>query len=432
MPRRSGLICGLCLATVALLGCAAEDKRPERSLTDAGAPPADASGPRADAMEPIVVAADAAPRDAAAVAADASAGFADAAAPLVPDAGALVDVETDQRFRDLRPEFLDYFWNNLNSARWKQWHPGAHEAFVWTSAPAQPGDLGAELGAAYQAQVMLGGAAHDLRVRYVDSGLPQYEVTFEGAMAAEVWLDGAGPLRLVVQYQQEQDDVHVKQRWQLPAGADQAAWRAYLEERMTTLAAFIREPFQREYVEQEITKRGSFQVTTTGLDFDIVVMQDIRKLTPQMVDWWWDNMGETERYRHWHPTAHQSFTWTTPPKNASDLRYDVGSAQKIVEVIGESTTLNITWLDPAQVPLMRTYTNFLYGQTNLDGTPFGGFLVHEYEALPQGGGIRMKSTFRLPWLAGDPFAKALGEHCIQEMQFLQYYLPRLFAKEFKP
>jgi hypothetical protein len=155
------------------------------------------------------------------------------------------------------------------------------------------------------------------------------------------------------------------------------------------------------------------------------------KVTTQMVDWWWDNMGGTDRYRHWHPTAHQKFTWTMPPKNANDLLYDVGSMQQVVEVIDASSTLDIGWLDPKMVPIPLTYPHYLYGSTNLNGTPFRGFLVREYDAFP-GGGITMKSTFRVPPIGGEAFARALGRHCIQEMQFLQYYLPRLFAREYRP
>jgi hypothetical protein len=109
----------------------------------------------------------------------------------------------------------------------------------------------------------------------------------------------------------------------------------------------------------------------------------------------------------------------------------VGAVQEIVEVIGDPQTLDIGWLDPAMVPVPLTYDHYVYGSTMLGGTPFGGFLLHEYVAN-DGGGITMKSTFRLPSLAGMPFAEALAAHCTQEMQFLQYFVPALFAAEYHP
>jgi hypothetical protein len=198
----------------------------------------------------------------------------------------------------------------------------------------------------------------------------------------------------------------------------------------------VRDWFQKQYVETELMKRGKTTITTVGegltAEYQLVIEQPIGKLTPDMMDWWWDNIKDTMRYHRWHPTAHQMFTWTTRPKNEMDLEYDVGAVQQIVEVIGSATTLNIQWLDPSMVPVPLTYDHFVYGSTMLDGLPFGGFLLHEYASQPDGGGIVMKSTFRIPTLAGMEFANALAAHCVQEMQFLQYFVPGVFAAEYHP
>lgn len=338
------------------------------------------------------------------------------------------ELETEQLLRGMRPEFFDYFWNNLDAARFARWHPDAHASFAWTRAPKVPGDLKAEVDASYTATVAVGGARHALTVTYRDPRALE-GARLETTTVADVTIDGSGPYRLTIDYQLEGDDVRMRQRFALPESADRAAWKAYLDARMTNLAGFIRDLFQKQYVDVELTERGVITVTPGPSTTDVVVTQKIAKLTTEMVDWWWDNMGGTDRYRHWHPTAHQQFTWTTPPKNATDLVYDVGSMQQVVEVIDAATTLNIGWLDPTKVPIPLTYERFIYGSTNLNGTPFGGFLVHEYAAAE--GGITMKSTFRIPSLSGAPFAQALGRHCIQEMQFLQYYLPGLFAREYR-
>jgi hypothetical protein len=61
--------------------------------------------------------------------------------------------------------------------------------------------------------------------------------------------------------------------------------------------------------------------------------------------------------------------------------------------------------------------------------PEEGFCLHEYANDRERGGITMKSTFRLPALAGMEFAEALAAHCTQELQFLQYFVPALLAQE---
>jgi hypothetical protein len=41
-------------------------------------------------------------------------------------------------------------------------------------------------------------------------------------------------------------------------------------------------------------------------NYELVIEQPIGKLTPEMLDWWWDNIKDTARYHRWHPTAHQA------------------------------------------------------------------------------------------------------------------------------
>jgi hypothetical protein len=335
-----------------------------------------------------------------------------------------------QTLTNVRPEFLNYFWNSLDKARYETWSPAEHETFEWTTPPA-PGELVAEAGASYASRVKVGTSSPMLTVTYLSRTAAAGQLTSDDALVADVTFDGRGPYRLVVQYALQGDDLTVQQTLGLPDGQDVAAWNEYLKARMTRLAGFVRAQFQADFVEQQLTSRGEVVVHAAGTDSDVVVTQNIAKLTPEMVDWWWDNMGGTERYRRWHPTAHKTFVWTTPPTNPRDLTYDVGAVQQVVETIGSDTTLNISWRDPSQVSITPTYRHYLYGGTLLDPTPFGGYLVHEYQALGESG-IVMKSTFRIPAIAGADFAQALGDHCIQEMQFLQYFLPALFAKEYTP
>jgi len=342
-------------------------------------------------------------------------------------------VETDQRLTGLRAEFLEYLWNNLDDALFKQWYPAHHRAFAWLNAPKHPGDIGAELLAKFRSTESFGGPDHTLEVTYIDPASSATKTSLEYAMMAEVRLDGEGPLSWTVEYELEGEVLHVKQRFEVPETFTETdALRTHLETRMQNLTGFLRDTFDKKYMVAELQKRGTATVTTVDLEYEIVVEQKIAKLTPDMLDWWWDNMGETERYKRWHPTAHVSFIWTTPPQNPKDLAYSVGAMQQVIEIVnGAETTLNIGWLDPAEAPKPRVYDRYLYGSTALDPLPAMGFLLHEYAALPEGG-VAMRSTFRIPTIVGDDFANALGEHCKQEMQFLQYVLPKMFATEYKP
>ncbi|MDD9947383.1 MAG: hypothetical protein OXU20_40465 [Myxococcales bacterium] len=367
-----------------------------------------------------------------------------AAAPVAPGSdgpatspsqasGPTVPVEVEQRLDGLRPELIDFLWNNLDSSRFEQWAPDAHLAFAWEKAPSAVGDLGAEPGATYRSTEQVAEQTHELLVTYTQPASPADPVIASGVVAADVMIDGDGPMRWEIAYELDGGGTLVHQSFELPEGLDAMAWAQHLEARIARLPMFLPEWFQSAFVEGELLTRGSSEVNSGAVagTFRVVVEQRIKRLTPEMMDWWWDNIGDTYRYQRWHPTAHTSFEWITAPKSTNDLVYEPGAVQRVVETIDTSASLDITWLEPSGVPVPLTYEHFVYGSTALTGTPFGGFLLHEYDADPDGG-IMMKSTFEIPSLAGMPFAESLADHCQQEMQFLQYFVPGLFELEYDP
>ena len=48
---------------------------------------------------------------------------------------------------------------------------------------------------------------------------------------------------------------------------------------------------------------------TEGKSQELVVHHELEGVTPEMIDWWWDNIDTTERYAMWHPGSHLSFEW---------------------------------------------------------------------------------------------------------------------------
>ncbi len=103
--------------------------------------------------------------------------------------------------------------------------------------------------------------------------------------------------------------------------------------------------------------RISYKVTeltariSAGRTKDLVVHHEIQGVTPEMIDWWWDHIGDTERYRLWHPKSHQFFTWEAGADGAH-----VGRGHRVVEKIaGIPTMLRIRWEEEDTVPVDRMY-----------------------------------------------------------------------------
>ena len=69
---------------------------------------------------------------------------------------------------------------------------------------------------------------------------------------------------------------------------------------------------------------------------DLVNEHELMGISPEMLDWWWDNIDNTERYKAWHPKDHKSFAWENP-----SIKGHVGKIQRIIETIKIPTLLRI-------------------------------------------------------------------------------------------
>ncbi len=157
--------------------------------------------------------------------------------------------------------------------------------------------------------------------------------------------------------------------------------------------------YESNKIMEQILKRSK------GKTIDLVVDHELLGVTPEMIDWWWDNIHTTERYKLWHPEDHKSFEWEVSPK-----RGHVGAIQRIVENIGLPTMLRIRWEDPSSSPIQIEYSHALVGSTlDQDDKPIT-WLLHEYESIKNG--TKLRSTFRLPAKAPKPFIEALCKHNI--------------------
>lgn len=159
-----------------------------------------------------------------------------------------------------------------------------------------------------------------------------------------------------------------------------------------------------------------------GETVDITIDHELRGVTPEMLDWWWLNMGDTKRYRLWHPKDHISAQWEISPEEDP-----FHATQLALEKIGGlPALLRIRLEDPGSILTTQTYSKAMAGCV-LDGkdNPVT-WIVHEYEPMP--GGTRMRSTFRLPAKAPRFFREQLRKHCKEEMAQFPVFLPQLYME----
>jgi hypothetical protein len=138
----------------------------------------------------------------------------------------------------------------------------------------------------------------------------------------------------------------------------------------------------KESLPQEIYKE-----LLKGQTVALVMEHDLPGVTPEMIDWWWDNI-ENESYKLWHPKEHHTFEWQIPPWKVGHVGSPLGPG-------------------PEDNPT--------------------ACVVHEYEATAQGS--RMRSTFTLPAIVPQPFLDELRKHNMAEMGQLPIFLPKLYREK---
>jgi hypothetical protein len=155
---------------------------------------------------------------------------------------------------------------------------------------------------------------------------------------------------------------------------------------------------------------------------DLVVHHELRGVTPEMIDWWWDNIDTTERYRMWHPESHLTFEWEGEKGGEH-----VGMVHRVTETVGGNTIeLRIRWEEPDEIPIERTYSHANAASILNDKDEPISFALHEYEETDWG--TKMRSTFRLPAGMSEEFIEGLHKHNTEEMARFPVFLPDLYEK----
>ena len=353
--------------------------------------------------------------------------------------------------KDARPEAYSWFWDNADEALFKAANL-ENRSFRWLQAPATPQHLGYSAGARYEASSYFGGALHKVVVSYLAPATQQGRVAsdnFLGAkpysfLAAEVSIDGKPPFTVLVQYNAVGQGYGDSQfRIEATAAADRALAQDYVSHLGRTLRGLqggVMKGLDERYFNGVLKKRGFYSVgkVDKNLNVTLTIVQEIRGITPEMLNWWWDHIGNTERYRLWQPIDHVTFEWTVPP-NSPDLMYDVGAVQKVKEYVGKSAwTLTIAGADPHAAPLPPvpiTDPGYFYARTNLSllqSVLPSNSLVHQWKPNATGDGVVLTSTFvntALALVLNSNFFNDLGSHGLREFQMLPYFLPRLYRRE---
>lgn len=149
----------------------------------------------------------------------------------------------------------------------------------------------------------------------------------------------------------------------------------------------------------------------------------------RMIDWWFGYVGDTEKYRKWHPKDHIIGDWDEKWKPG----HYIGASHLVHEYLGgDLVKLRITFREPSDFFDTSRFKEAKVGAAVcgnvglLDEGVQIGNLIHFVRDTDFG--CEMRSRF---WLfhAEEKMARDLMQHCIEEMGNLTDLLPALYEKE---
>lgn len=352
----------------------------------------------------------------------------------------------------VRPEALSWLWDNLDEGLFTRAHPD-NLAFQWTHAPATPEHLGYSAAARYLARVRWQGTEHTLDVAHLPYQTVRDRVPSDNYLGAKpysfaalgVRVDGGAVVQVLVHYEAtgasaEHCAVRIEALNPQDAPAAAHAVIQVIGRTLQGLQPTVMNELDQRYFNQVFLQRGSYQIGALSkqLTKRLTVVQEIKGITPDMLAWWWDHIGNTARYKLWQPIDHLSFSWRVPPTQP-DMQYDIGAVQRVRETIGRSAwSLDITGADPALRPPPVPLTageGYFYALANppwVGGLLPPNGLLHSWRPTPRGDGVVLTSTFEntaLVQLLSRTFFDDLGRHALREFQMLPYFLPRLYRRE---
>lgn len=190
------------------------------------------------------------------------------------------------------------------------------------------------------------------------------------------------------------------------------------------------EAIQESQFETALSHVASWYINTFA-DFEnpdtVLVEQELKGVSVEMLNWWWDNINNTARYQTWHPKDHIYFKWIVAPSDKDSERYSPGTVQEVRERIGGiPATLEITWMPFDQEGYDLSEANFVKASGKLVGSSSKKPLLflHEYRSTKDG--LFMRSIFKIPSGMPSMFKKGLATHCQEEMQYLAKVLPSYY------
>ncbi|MGD0277588.1 MAG: hypothetical protein ABSB79_16355 [Syntrophales bacterium] len=174
---------------------------------------------------------------------------------------------------------------------------------------------------------------------------------------------------------------------------------------------------------------SGYKLLSNG-QYHVCALTPMPRCKGKMIHWWFGWIGDTERYKLWHPHDHVLGEW----EGKREPDQYIGASHIAHEYIGgEMAKLKITFCEPSE--FMDTSRFAALGVTAVSARVYllempdmqVATLIHFIRDTDFG--CEMRSQFWIHVPGADDIARGNHQHCIEEMGNLATFLPELYAKE---
>jgi hypothetical protein len=152
----------------------------------------------------------------------------------------------------------------------------------------------------------------------------------------------------------------------------------------------------------------------------------IHDVTPDMLDWFFDNMEKG--FHLWHPTQHKAFEWEVSPSKVGHVGSVQLTWQKATDD-GPVQKIRIEAIDVGlcPIPITHEHITVFCGQFDSEGKPLH-IVIHQWEAASYGTRHRSTAVGRGPRAKVTPpkVSQSGPTHQQVEMARLSEFLPGLY------
>lgn len=160
-------------------------------------------------------------------------------------------------------------------------------------------------------------------------------------------------------------------------------------------------------------------------DWEIMLHHQLQAVSAPMIDWWFNNIDTTQRYKLWDPDSHLKFKWLVDPKTNGHI----GAIHKVWQKMsGIPVSMSFRYVEPTAQDKTEGYEHIIRADCCgfLVGKLIRARYIYEWMTTPYG--VLVNSRYVVAGWVPKLFVQSIYNHDYDEQKRLADFLPELYAE----